>query len=578
MGQEASVHRNGDPDEAPTNHPTPASPPRGGVWRTNAFGDKIAAAAAAAEISTGGAGQRERPPGETPYQQPQSQKQLQQLQQHAAGAASAIPPPRHPRNASPPQQHQQQQQAEQPSSSSTSMMSRAGLSSMFQRAVSSGGIGGGSGHGSRKAGKGSGQQQQQQQQQQHRQHQQQQQQQQQNIEPTSNTSNNHSAHSPTRSNSVYHKDLSPESKARQHALTMKKQEQQQQQQQQQRQTKPMSTQQCSSLDTMKAEDGHQSVTSSANAKFTSNRKEADNDVGVAASSMVQGMTNLHLSPHRPSSSQHSPPKSPPSPRALLLKKMQNNDEEDWEKAWAEDSEDSDEDGDSTPRKSNNNIAVAAVAGVSPTVPELERDLTVSGGAMGATGGGAVPILPHRFPEIGGSLQVVAAPASISSAHSAFMPTKLPPQEQSLDHRHQQQQHQQANDVSSLLGMLKTPIIQYSPIRPESHFFSPKHPLTQREVEEDARLLREANDALHAEEVGEDGRRYHWNSYIREDIVEDRGEDSEDEGPCVSMFEPALRVLGRGSFGRVSLFSAIQSMMFRLKLVLDHGMLIVENTN
>ena len=62
----------------------------------------------------------------------------------------------------------------------------------------------------------------------------------------------------------------------------------------------------------------------------------------------------------------------------------------------------------------------------------------------------------------------------------------------------------------------------------------------------------------AEEVGEDGRRYHWNSYIREDIVEDRGEDSEDEGPCVSMFEPALRVLGRGSFGRVSLFSAIQS--------------------
>ena len=113
MGQEASVHRNGDPDEAPTNHPTPASPPRGGAWRTTAFGDKIAAAAAAA-AETGGAGQRERPPGETPYQQPQSQKQLQQLQQHAAGAASAAPPPRHPRPAADPRSPAASPQAASP--------------------------------------------------------------------------------------------------------------------------------------------------------------------------------------------------------------------------------------------------------------------------------------------------------------------------------------------------------------------------------------------------------------------------------------------------------------------------------
>ena len=37
---------------------------------------------------------------------------------------------------------------------------------------------------------------------------------------------------------------------------------------------------------------------------------------------------------------------------------------------------------------------------------------------------------------------------------------------------------------------------------------------------------------------------HWDSYARE-------EEEEIEKPCVAMFDPALRVLGRGSFGRVS---------------------------
>jgi hypothetical protein len=407
------------------------------------------------------------------------------------------------------------------------MMSRAGLSSMFQRAVSvsSGGIGGGSGHGSsRKAGKGSGQQRQQQQ------HQQQHQQ----VETAPNNTNNH----------IHHQDLSPESMARQQATMMKKQEQQQQQQQrQQRQTKPTSTHQSSSLDAMHSGDGHQYATSSANGMLTSNRSGADYDnvvVVAAASSMVQGMTNLNVSPQRPSSSQHSKPTTPPSPRALLLEKMQNNDEEDWEKAWAEDSEDSDEDGDATPKRGNNIIAVPAIAGVAPTIPYLKPNSAI-----------AVPILPHRLPSVEGSDQAVAAPTSISSAHSAFVPTKPPPQEQPLDDRYQQQQHQQANDASSLPDMLRTPIFQYPPIRPESHYLSPEHPSTQRDVDEDARLLREANEALQDEEVGEDGRRYDWNSYIREGIAVDGGEKAEDERPCVSMFDPALRVLGRGSFGRVS---------------------------
>ena len=389
---------------------------------------------------------------------------------------------------------------------------------MFQRAVSvsSGGIGGGSGHGSRKAGKSSGQQRQQ------KQHQQQRQQ----VEPTQDNVSNH----------IRHQDLSPESKARQQATMMKKQEQQQ------RQTKPTSANQSSSSDAMHAGDGHQYATSSANGMLTSNRSGVDNDnaVVVAASSMVQGMTNLNLSPQRPSSSQHSKPTTPPSPRALLLEKMQNNDEEDWEKAWAEDSEDSDEDGDATPKRGNNIIAVPAVAGVAPNIPYLKPNSAM-----------AVPILPHRLPSEEGSDQEVPAPASISSAHSAFVPTKPPPQEQPLDNGYQQQQHQQANDASSLPDMPRTPIFQYPPIRPESHYLSLEHPSTQREVDEDARLLREANEALLDEGVGEDGRRYDWNSYIREGIAVDGGEKAEDERPCVSMFDPALRVLGRGSFGRVS---------------------------
>ena len=59
----------------------------------------------------------------------------------------------------------------------------------------------------------------------------------------------------------------------------------------------------------------------------------------------------------------------------------------------------------------------------------------------------------------------------------------------------------------------------------------------------------------------------WDTFVRRDGIlidniltedEDEGgngvDDDDTERPCVSMFDPALRVLGRGSFGRVSCFS------------------------
>ncbi|KAL3811159.1 hypothetical protein ACHAXA_001374 [Cyclostephanos tholiformis] len=512
MGQEASVDRNGYSDEAKANHP-------GAGETTMIFGDKFgvdsnaAAAAAAAE----------RPKGGITHQQPQSQKQPPQLPHHAVGTSSS------------PQQYQQQREMPPSSySSSTSMMSRAGLSSAFQRAVNGGGIGMGSVHGPRKSGKSSGQPLHQQQHQQKRQEQQQQQQQQEHrqrqqqdrqIEPISKNTNNHGSLSPVRSFSAHHKDLSPESMVRQLAVKMKNQAQEQQQ----RQTKPTLIQQSSPL---------AAVNSSNSAMPNSNRFGVDDDVGVASSSIVQDMTNLHLSPQRPLLSQQSQPQTPPSPRALLLKKMQNNDEEDWEKAWAEDSEDSDDDGDATPKRGINIIAVPAMAGVLPTVPYLEQDSSRTMEAIGS--------------EVDGSMQLVATPARISPVQSTFTPANAPPREQPRDHAHEQQQRLHSYDVSSFSGMSKMPIIQYPPIRPDSHYLSPENPLSQREVEDDERLMREANEALQYEEVGEDGQRYDLNSYIRDGILLDEKEGTEDERPCVSMFDPALRVLGRGSFGRVVL--------------------------
>jgi len=275
-------------------------------------------------------------------------------------------------------------------------------------------------------------------------------------------------------------------------------------------------------------EGHESRTSSAKTIPVENMSGSDGGSGQA-SPIVKGITNLSLSGSGKQKQQ--PPRTPPSPRAQALKKMQNNDEEDWEKAWAEDSEsDDDDEGDSSTRAEAGSTRL-------PIVPSLEPpSKEISGGAATVPGVGksAVPSpVPYRPDMDSGhsnaSVQVMAPP--LAAMHSAFTPTK--PQPRSL----QNQRPQPIAPPSP--GMIRTPIIQYPPIQGKSHFATPDSPSTQQEIDEDARLSREANAALQ----GGDGR-HHWDLYSR---VEE-----EAERPCVAMFEPALRVLGRGSFGRVVL--------------------------
>jgi len=311
--------------------------------------------------------------------------------------------------------------------------------------------------------------------------------------------------------------------------------QQQQQVQQQRPPHPLSTQQSSSsyhtassgdesqsdnstlVNMMYSSEGNKVTSDSSKTVPTSNLSGNDINHTAPASPLVQGMTNLSLSTQRHPQQQTLPPmpRSPPSPRAQAMKKMQNNDEEDWEKAWAEDSE-SDEDDEGA-----SSIITEAGSTRVPIVPSLEP----SSAAMGA-GQQTLPIRPDMDSgHSSASVQVIAPPNA--AMHSAFTPTQP-----------QQPSNQKKQPVPSSSAAMKTPIIQYPPIKDPSHFTSPEFPTSRREMEEDARLLKEANAALQ----GEDGKQ-HWDSYMREEEV---------DRPCVDMFDPALRVLGRGSFGRVVL--------------------------
>lgn len=549
MGNDASVPRNDGVDgTTPTNHQAPpqggrgsgglANNPEGVADANNAVGNRFVSPTTT--TATTSVGLRNNPPGIIPYQQPQSQ------QQHQIMIAGTSPPNNHPQ-----QQHaasqQQQQQQQGGGSSSTSIMSRAGLSNMISRmgGSSRGGMAGagGSGQVERKSGKQAANQ---------------------NnhqhffpaTSPTTINSNNSNGgvHSPTRNShvhSIHHQDLSPESKARRQAVMLKRQqEQQQNNRQQQQQKSPPSTQQSSSsyhtatsgnsssdtlVNVMYTNEAHKSTTASANTAQTSNTSVSGN-IGSPSSPIVQGMNNLSLS----SGQQKQPPepRSPPSPRAQSLKKMQNNDEEDWEKAWAEDSE-SDEDEEvagSTQGEAGSTTRL-------PIVPSLEP----LGDGRGKPA--AAPI-PYR-PDIDGghssaSVQVVAPPTS--AMHSAFTPAKPQQPQPNSQQYYQQQQQQQKHTIST-----PTPIVQYPPIQPKSHFLSPEFPTNQREIEEDALLVREADAALR----GEDGRE-DWDSYARE-----TEEGEEVERPCVDMFDPALRVLGRGSFGRVSLVHLNTSLDFQM---------------
>jgi hypothetical protein len=328
--------------------------------------------------------------------------------------------------------------------------------------------------------------------------------------------------------------------------------------------------------------------------------------------------------------------------------MQNNDEEDWEKAWVEDSEedtdddddvddddgnndddDLDVDDDVTPKRSNhynlNNTkenddatATAGLVGKIPTIPILEEQqldssiddaatntrldsdfasstgyytpdssigvfmdtpatTTTSAMMLGENGEGkSSTILPSH-------LSFLSSTTATSQKQS---PTISVTQEQLLlDQRtnqiminddisslqQQQQQQQQpppgmTNENSNAQDS-NNPFITQEEVQYQQHY-------TQVEENKNERLIRESN-VTSVESVtaattvtlqGEEDE--NWDTFVRRDnmiidniLTEDEddvgGDDDDDdddtERPCVSMFDPALRVLGRGSFGRVSYF-------------------------
>jgi hypothetical protein len=202
--------------------------------------------------------------------------------------------------------------------------------------------------------------------------------------------------------------------------------------------------------------------------------------------------------------------------------MKDNDEDDWAKAWAEDSGDSDDEEE-----------------------EEEREE----GAGGVEGGHDNKVI------IGvGDGQHPPSMPMLSVQGNAMMGQQQ--QQQQQLHQPQQQYLQQQSTPSPYLtpgqsqpkggGVLPNDrIIQQDP---NSLFTSPQPQLQQQQQqqqyqpqhhtileEEDAKLLLQADQALQ-----KDGGS--WDPYSADNDV---------EKPCVEMFDPALRVLGRGSFGRVS---------------------------
>ena len=558
MGQEASIPRN-LPDEAAACHQEPPLPPQTAAaeqlpqpgMADNAVTNVKVQSSGAQNAPTDGnpsllnltASHATLPSSVIHMERPQSQKQLRQQPQqplpqhptavHAIGGKTTIFPSRYNQNAIPPQPLPLQQGGSTPAT--TSIMSRAGLSSMIQRMGGVGSAGSSrsvpnspSRYGSRNSGSSHGAAKQNTSQNLHHR-----QQQQQNAHQHEHKSNN----------SIHHQELSPDSKARQQATMMRKQQQEQQRLQQQKNTRvSLETHQLSSssnsaidddggsskslVNTMYAE-GHNSTSSKpvtvTASEFLGENSDANSGEG-AATLLAQGMTNLQLSlsrsQPRPLTQQND--KSPPSPRAISLRQMQHNDEEDWEKAWAEDSEDSDEDDEvMADADMSNKITGAGVATITgselddsnlPIVPDfsvgdakLRVEVNESTGAFRTSdvdsGDSNVP-LAHGIVE----------PKTLEM-QSAFTPI--------------QPQH--------LLGNIqqrdKIPLIHHPPLK--------------NEVDDKARFMLEANETL--KQGAEYVQQRNWDLCNREGALV----EEEDERPCVKMFDPALRVLGRGSFGRVS---------------------------
>lgn len=249
--------------------------------------------------------------------------------------------------------------------------------------------------------------------------------------------------------------------------------------------------------------------------------------------VVQSMASLSLTSNSHHGGEKKPMKpnkkgmlaTPASPRALALNKMKDNDEDDWAKAWAEDSGSDDDDDE-----------------------EDEEEEGVGDGGVGsskvghATAGG-VHQLPPAMPVLTGSSTVMGQ----QQHHQQQQQQQLhQPQQQYIQQQYIQEQARPPPYTTPGQPQPKEfstdRVIQqqlFPPQQQQQQYQTPQQQSQQQQAimgDEDAKLLFEADQAL----LKDGGS---WDSYCADESV--------DEKPCVEMFDPALRVLGRGSFGRVS---------------------------
>jgi hypothetical protein len=203
------------------------------------------------------------------------------------------------------------------------------------------------------------------------------------------------------------------------------------------------------------------------------KKKNRNDVD---SSLSDPLKMLHLTTHDPQ------------------QQSQLQDEDDWEKAWAEDSESDEEE------EPSDDTAVEVASATAAASLRIDA-VSPTGHTVGQ----------HFRPDLDSGFAASDAAVSLSDAAGMDMGATVADAAVGYFEEDQMQQQQQQQQQSPDLNNLQP---------------------------------QEGTDQILTED---------WEGYHHE-IQDDSTKDMDMERPCVDMFDPALRVLGRGSFGRVSVVS------------------------
>jgi hypothetical protein len=246
---------------------------------------------------------------------------------------------------------------------------------------------------------------------------------------------------------------------------------------------------------------------------------ATNTAANTMGNLVNKMTDLVIGGDNQQQQQQTiQPTLSQTPTNMQQPKLQPSDEDDWEKAWAEDSESDEEE-----EPSSSAVTPIITNAEQPEGGSLRLDATSP--VMG--GGGHHTVSSNFRPELDSGFGSMGVGIHLGDDLEKKLLMEKQMQQQLVEQAQQQQVTQQTEI--------------YRPISPEDTAIQNNSKPIQEEISED--------------QVKEDWEGYHHE--IHEEMTEA-------ERPCVDMFDPALRVLGRGSFGRVSIF-----IMLHKTCVLSH---------